>query len=492
MTQTAPDWGLETTALRARLAKLAEQHSQSDIARRTGTSVANVSRYLKGTRMPAEFCAALVKQMGVNPAWLLAGEGTPLVSDITAGTTSMAGDLLQLVDAMNAVSQMRLGALTGKHHLRVLRELNEALLTYEKLRERLNTHSVPLFKQLLGDLARVLDRFEIHKAAELFKAAEQVARLCDEPQLQRELLALQAQYQTFNGDNNAAAEYQRRMILHPLSRGHIVDEQTLVACFRLALNLHALQRRQEALQVCEAAAILQPAAATQWPAHPMLHFMRGRLKAELGDLVEGIAIMMRELPLPTKPRQDALRVWVMTHLLRGGMLRFEDAFAFGDDNGVKAMILMHFACWLETIDAVKRANNFALGRHAEKLGELERPALYGPFLQRALEHKDRRAPAEFAKIAGRSGDEFAQHPEVYLTQLWRVIGDKKQCRNAYAAACKKLAALPLGVSVDLLVQGLHHRNGLWLGQDTAAATDFFKRYADRGFQCFKGVAAESL
>ncbi|MCA8946964.1 MAG: helix-turn-helix transcriptional regulator, partial [Planctomycetes bacterium] len=156
--------------LNSRLATLAEDRSLSDIARRTGTSVANVSRYISGTRIPGEFCAALVRGLGVNPSWLLTGEGSPFLSDVTEGTAQMAGDVLELVEAMNAVTHMRLGALTGKHHLKVLRELNDALLRYEELRARLNAHSAPIFKQLVDDLGAALGKLDIERAHDLRKA----------------------------------------------------------------------------------------------------------------------------------------------------------------------------------------------------------------------------------------------------------------------------------------------------------------------------------
>ena len=133
--------------IQQRLIELAEQHSQADIARKTEFSRNNVSRYVNGTRMPIEFAAALVEGLGVNPAWLLTGEGTAYLSDINSGTQEMAGDLLALVDAMAAVNRMRLGSLTGKHHLGVLRELNETLKKHEGLRDRLNKHSRKIFLQ---------------------------------------------------------------------------------------------------------------------------------------------------------------------------------------------------------------------------------------------------------------------------------------------------------------------------------------------------------
>jgi hypothetical protein len=485
----------ETIALRSRLARLAEQHSRSEIARRTGTSVANVSRYLQSTRMPAEFCAALVKHMGINPAWLLAGEGTQLLSDITAGTANMAGDLLQLVEAMNAVGQMRMGALTGKHHLRVLRELNDALGTYEKLRVRLNERSAPLFRQLLTDLRRTLDRFETIKAVELLKAADQVARLCDDAALQRELLALKAAYETFHGHAAAAADCQRRLLLYPLVQGGVINKDDVAPAYRLILNLHIMARIEEALRVTEAVLRLLPPEAPAWDDYAMLAFQQGRLKAELGDLVEGVAIMLRHLPVQHDKRQSALRLWVTTHLLRAGMLRPDDVFGFGADLAPKALVVQFWATWTEDVPYIRKALKYMEGEQAGHLGEMGRPDFYLPFLYRALADKDKKAPAEFAANSKKCIEDYAAYPQVFLAQLWRVIGNAKSARKAWEAADQAFAAVPPEIHVDLLTRGLHHRNALWLAQKSPgmeaaanAAREFFTGYARRGFACFRDQA----
>ena len=93
-------------SLRARLQQLALTHSQAELARKTGFPPANVHRFLKGGKVPTDFCEALVREFGVNPAWLLAGEGTAYLADVTAGTERMAGNLLELVEAMSAVSSL--------------------------------------------------------------------------------------------------------------------------------------------------------------------------------------------------------------------------------------------------------------------------------------------------------------------------------------------------------------------------------------------------
>ena len=54
--------------IRERLRTLVKTRSQSDLARKTATLVSTVNRYLKSTKIPGEFCTAVINGLGVNPA----------------------------------------------------------------------------------------------------------------------------------------------------------------------------------------------------------------------------------------------------------------------------------------------------------------------------------------------------------------------------------------------------------------------------------------
>ncbi len=61
-----------------RMSQAVKRDSISEIARKTGVSVASASRYLAGQREPpATFLAALAEAYDANPAWLLLGRGRP-------------------------------------------------------------------------------------------------------------------------------------------------------------------------------------------------------------------------------------------------------------------------------------------------------------------------------------------------------------------------------------------------------------------------------
>jgi transcriptional regulator with XRE-family HTH domain len=343
------------TELRERLATLAAERSLSDIARRTGTSVANVSRYLSGTRIPADFCTALIRSLDVNPSWLMTGEGMPYVADITAGTVKMAGDVLELVEAMNAVTQMRLGALTGKHHLRVLRELNEALTRYERLRQRLNEHSAPIFARLLDDLDKALSRLDVEAALDLHKAAQQVERLCDDEAQSRRFARMQAQVAVHQQDIDAAIRAQQRLAREPLVEGKLLAPEQCEDALRLAVFLQNSQRTADALRLYRAFADLANDEARHWPEFADLRFFEGANLVWMGHMREGLDLMQHWQPRMSTRRVEATRTLMAKALLMAGLLTPQEALRVGPDTEAKFMSMTEVGWWLEDaefLDAV--------------------------------------------------------------------------------------------------------------------------------------------
>ena len=137
-------------AVRERLKRLVAERSQSEIARKTGAQVAAVNRYVHGARIPASFCSAVVRGLGVNPSWLLMGEGSPYLADVPARTARLGENLLELVEAMSTVSRMLIGSLAGKRQMKVLRELNDALLAQAAEAKLVRMHKVRTDTTVVG------------------------------------------------------------------------------------------------------------------------------------------------------------------------------------------------------------------------------------------------------------------------------------------------------------------------------------------------------
>jgi hypothetical protein len=84
-------------------------------------------------------------------------------------------------------------------------------------------------------------------------------------------------------------------------------------------------------------------------------------------------------------------------------------------------------------------------------------------------------------------DDCPRYPQVFVTQLYRVLGNRKAARQAFAAAKRQMRQAPAGQHTGLLTLATHHRNALWLGQDDAEARKFFADHVARGFACFRGL-----
>ncbi|MEZ5992943.1 MAG: helix-turn-helix transcriptional regulator [Planctomycetota bacterium] len=471
--------------LNSRLATLADDRSLSDIARRTGTSVANVSRYISGTRIPGEFCSALVRGLGVNPSWLLTGEGSPFLSDVTEGTARMAGDVLELVEAMNAVTHMRLGALTGKHHLKVLRELNAALVRYEELRARLNTHSAPIFRQLVDDLGKALGKLDIERAHDLRKAASQVERLCDEPEISRRFTAQQAHCEVLDLNNDAALAYQRKLVREAVSEGRLMDEAACENFVRMALIAKDGGRLQEARRICAAAEALLDEDSAQWQSACSLRHIHGAILTDTGDLYEGLRRMQANAPLIKGRRGLASRLMLMRALMMAGLLELDEAYAYGFDAEPKALHLIEFALWTEQPEPIRKALDFFHGEVDLLPGFLETPVACEYTLM-AL-GGDRKAAASYAQRVkdGTGRKQLGISQTITQCTLLRLTGQTTRARKIANEIEEMLPQVEPGV----MMLARHYRNLLRLRLPDDDAKHFFRKMQQLGYRCFDAEPA---
>ncbi|MBZ0136226.1 MAG: hypothetical protein K8I27_07630 [Planctomycetes bacterium] len=469
-------------ALQERLTTITRTFSLSEIARRTETPLTNVHRYAGGSRIPAEFCAALVTRMGVNPGWLLAGEGLPWTSDITAGTTSMAGDLLELVEAMNAVTRMRLGALTGKHHLGVLRQLNDALVHFEDLRIRMNSHAEPVYRKLLDDLQKALARMDVDRAEEIARAAVQVARLCREPELERRHTRLKAHYAYLRGDHDAALAHQQESFRAILGEGVIAAEPDLEEAARLVTLLGAAGRSDDGLRLGEAAMLLAGEAGTSWPTWAHLACLCGNLMVETGRLYEGLALLKRWFPqVQGEGRQRAAQDSLTMALLYAGLMSPDEAFDYGGHNEFKAINLVMVGVYMEDADYLRRAFDYLEG------GRVPREKVYTT-MHYVLEHGRRVLDALHGE--GRFSESGGSELEarIFDTQSRRLLGGKAQARKALAQA-EKLVESSRNMRVMPLIGAVHYRNLLELSPRGAEshqrAVEYFEARIGAGYDIFR-------
>jgi hypothetical protein len=483
--------------IRERLRTLVKTRSQSDLARKTNTLVSTVNRYLKATKIPGEFCTAVINGLGVNPAWLMTGEGTPFLADVSAGTSEMATNLLELVEAMNQVAKMKLGALTGQHHLKVLRELNDALERYEALRAILNKRTRSVFRELLDSLRKALQDMDHQRAAEVRKAALQVSRLCDDPQLSVEFDGLQEFYEHIFGDQVKALELSRKVFVKSLAASDVtMDKDHAALAINLVVSLHRADRCREARRICRATLALYEDVGSDWGRYKQLMALHSVLNIELGNMREGLRDLHDTYPVLPDQMKRQFSGKLVESMLLSGLTPLEYASAIGEDSSAKAIALVRFAALVDDVEQVKATikrygGDDRTGITEDSIWDAYARGLTGDGKSTVADF-DKSVEAERARIAVRPTQEFAY--TVCAAHLARAGGNETRARKSHEEAQTLLDSLDPQVNPQMLALALHHKNALALYTEDskakpakdarAAALKFFKEHHNQGYGAF--------
>ncbi len=477
--------------LAQRLRTLAEKHGQAEIARRTGVSAQNVSRYLRGRKAPMEFGAALIKQLGVNPAWLMTGEGSPYLADVSTANTELAGDLLNVVNAMTAVSRMRLGELAGKENRKVVRELHEMLATHEKLRHQLHAHTRPLFAKLVDDFFEAATLGKLTRAREIEKVAAQAAQLCHDEELNLKLDVARATLEHFSGNLEYAASLQRSVFLRQLAKG-IKEPGSLRAAFNFVMSLVGLRRMKEARALCHA--VLWLIRGTEGISREHRYrfvALAGDLEVELGNLKRGLSFLAEACAVIDHVNFAQADAYLANALLLNGAIALEDALRRHHTSVAAGSLLLWWACWHEdgpqlrkVVNECLRADeprrvpaNLPIVGHARQMAGLPGPGRTGPLPQYQRASHDNSVIGRFT--AG-----------ILHSQWARLAGDVATARAETLAADQLLSELPQGVTPRLAAQMMHWGNVLRLPPEKALeplrkrARRFFEKHVARGYGVF--------
>ncbi|MCC7510995.1 MAG: helix-turn-helix transcriptional regulator [Planctomycetes bacterium] len=495
--QEPPD---DDVGIRERLHRLLNEHSQSDIARKTGTGVAAVNRYVHGARIPAGFCASLVRGLGVNPAWLLMGEGSPYLSDVPEQTARLGENMLELVEAMSAVSKMLLGSLAGKSHLKVLRELNDALLAHERLRESMNQRSRPVFERIIQDLQAALDRLDLERAIELHKAATQVSRFCDDEALSRDFLRVSAYFEFQRKRSDRFLDYQRRLFLRSLPDGKLFDERACDEGRRIVVALTQMHRVKEAVQICRAIRALAGKRGRKWPAFSRLENTYGVLLAESGKLRQGLELIERSLPRLDGMYRKVSEAALLRMLIWSGALTVMDALNVGEPTDAKAQHFVTYATWLLEPKALRAAIAYATQPGLSPVWKSDSFLQRGRMLLELIEHPSTERVAEFEKSPPTQDSaeaDIAPWLELVRTaEAYRVAGNRKSARARMEEAITVMQGVPSGLCPPPMEEATAHRAvlDLFAGDKSAAgakalrrARKFFEKRVAGGYICFEPV-----
>lgn len=475
--------GKEDELLRLRLVEIARRYPQAEIARRTGEKPYNVSRYLRrGNRIPGSFLARVAHELGVNATWLLHGQGTPWLADIRSDNAGIGGNLLELVSSMAGISRLRLGALAGKEDARALRELNDALAGFERVRLKLADASRPAFKKVLDDWTHALNNRDLDGSRHLATAAQQAERLCPDPELELLHLRLRAWHENELGRHESSLQLRQRIFLRLLSAGGAMDERAYLAAYGLVAALVNLSRVAEGIRYARAADILA-VNAESYSGHAGCKALYGWAQILSGDIADGLPLLLRVLPHMNSPQgRDNVRMGIAYAQYLSGAIGLGDAAVLARGSQVVLDRLLFLAPWSEDADEVRHLlkvlNKRALADRGEEHQVIARAHLASLEGRHDLAMRtwQKAESDEAARARDPNGLDFAL--AAMRTQLLRKSGDRKRALKALETAEAARAATPPDVTLDLNWLRIHWRNAALLATGKSAQERLLAQGAD--------------
>lgn len=384
--------------LRERLQQLTERYQQAEIAARTGTPTANVHRYLKAGKIPSEFLAAIVEHFDIDSEWLLTGKGEAASSSVKTETAAKAGELLDLVKTMNAISRMRLGAIVNDKDRKLMRELGDALRSFDRLREKMNQQSRPVMKQLVDELRQCLHDMDTDRARIIAQTAVELSRICLDDELLLQLDAQLAGVAYLTGELETAVSHDRKVFARRIANGVIQSPEEIASCTNLVMLLRDSGHGEESRRIGKAVLALIPDHDQPVPALNVLKMMLSMMDVEAGEVAKGLARCQKIWPtLEVGRRISETVIMLRIYTLTGTMSYFEAAM-FGDESKGKSRTLVRWAALQENAKALKHAVSNFIGETPELIASGEYDAQFARLLERVLSDK-KAGIKDFDKLA---------------------------------------------------------------------------------------------
>src|SRR5690606_16739615 len=150
-------------------------------------------------------------------------------------------------NAMTRIGRLRLGAIAGKAEAKSLSELNDAINAFERQRDQLAAESRTVYSRLLDDWQAAIGSNQLDRARHLNEAAEQVARICPDHDLELRRLEVAADHLFLAGQYADGLLARKRFFLATFASTGEVNEHTLGAVVQLVIALDGTGRFAEAL-----------------------------------------------------------------------------------------------------------------------------------------------------------------------------------------------------------------------------------------------------
>jgi hypothetical protein len=503
MPRKSPAEGRYSAAHARRLRQVVAKHSLSEIARRTEMPVSCIHSYLNGTRVPAELFSGLVEHFGVSPAWLHTGEGAPYSSDVSPETATMAEDVLTLVESMEAVGKMRLGAMSGNQPR--VRALEDALKRHEQLQRSLSERTAGIMKTLLDDAERAISTRDYGKVQASLATAARLQKLCLDPALTVRRMNTEAISARLRGNLARALAGFREAFLNVLPVRAAVGSEAHAVAFNYSNALQLSGELREAIAVADGMLVLGEHADS--PDRAILEAQRAWLDVLNGELHTGLSRMAQILPrVPERRRPRVETPRYMIAQMYAGVLSFDAALQSPDESPNKgAFLTFLMLCFEDTTQLSALYDRYfgAPAGHIEdakgRMGSDTSIGRYMTALIRALNDGRNDALAEYeAHVAALAPDVEQVHrfaALVNLSQLTRLCGTTARARRRFKEADQYLATMPVAMTPDFLDLARHHRNALDLAgrradakAHIAQAKAWFREMIGRGYLCFRPIA----
>lgn len=464
----------EHEQLRERLRDLAHRFNQAEISRRTGASKANVHRYLKSGRIPADFLQNVAREFALNPAWLLLGRGEMLQSDVSDQAAGRASELLELVVKLNAVGHERLASLRHKESARMVRELADALTRHQDIQNRLFELSRPIFLDLLNRYRVLIGQHRHGETAELLESLHQLVRLTRNPAMEANVSLIEAVHRYLEGDFARQRELHMSSLAAYLKAGRIRDAQFLRVTYNTCVGLASTGRLDECARLSDAVLLLADGDPPRWQEDWLLlvprairDLAKGNPGRALGQLNSIMAALESDL---ARNLSDSL-------LYAGylsGMTAFPAVVGGWSRMAVGSPPLLLAAFWeadaKDALRTVMRSRRNLEGEPDERSRRLM-AALEWTLDGRAPEIVDVGEPVHALEIA------------VIACEGALRAGDDRAARARFKLAAGMMDKLEPALTPDFLVRALHARQSLALGtaKQKEAAQRFIEESRRQGY-----------
>jgi hypothetical protein len=469
----------DTEALRGRLRLVAEQHSQNEIARRTGAGKANVHRYLRAGRVPGDFLQRLIHAFGLNPAWLLIGRGEMLEVRVSEAAAAESQQLLELVVKLNAVGHERLGAM-GEAPVRMVRELADALARNQELQKRIIERARPVFVKLLNEYRVLIGQHRHQETADVLPALRQLVKLTQSPSMQANVDMLEAVQCFFEGDYTRQRELHNSALAALLNAGRLRDAQFMRLTYNTCVGLASAGRLSESARLANAVLQLADSDPPRWVEDWLLRVPQAVLDMQTGRLGPALSVLSRVVASCDRELADNLRDALLFAGFLAGMTPLEEITRRWSRMAVGSPPLLLLGIWSREGNALQRVRRTRVN------------------MQGHLDARSRRLlQAADAILEGASFPEFESSEPVLALELQVIAcearcraGDTRAARALYAQSQQALAALAPEFLPDFMVRAMHARHALEYGAPDGKqrAAAFIRDSLTQGYGFLRSLA----